>query len=169
MTTSEIENLIFHAPAYDAVHLDSLLQNAVKKDVPVFYRGDNRTNIKEIGFSAWNTAYTSAQMRNLMAYLFTHKQFAKDFFNWWKYPGARTLPDLQIPFIATGLQGAHLGKNEYTIHFPTFTFYQIPQMGVFKMCIGFNGNTLGTSDYLAIQIDASEVIFGTAIPSEFIK
>ena len=165
MTATEIENIIFNAPVYDRTQLASLLQGAEKKNLSDFFRGDNRDNIRETGFSAWNTAYTPEQMRRLMAYMFVNRQFAKDFFNWWKYPGARTLADRQIPFIATGLQDCHLGKYEYKIHFPSFTFYRIPQLGIFKMWIGFNGSSLETSDHMAIQVDASEAIFGTSIPS----
>lgn len=171
-----VEKVVFEAQDYaapaDRAKVDALIGNAEKRTVLTFYRGDNRTmdEIGRTGFMAFNQTYSLEQGRNLIAHLFTCRNFCQDFAQWWIYPAScRTIPQNDAPFVSTGMDGGHYGKYEYKIELKKFTLYKVPSLPVVKCWVGFDGDTLADSTIMGIQVNQGEFDFIKGIPAEYIS
>jgi len=124
------------------------------------YRGDERDEeeIKAAGGFFGRVPVTVEHAR------FLAKVWAdKSMFTSWKYRGSKLK---YVPFVATGVEEAHLGTNKYTIKLPIPKERQPPK-GSKAMFIIHDEPKLDDSHIIGVY-DGDEVIFITGIPMKYI-
>ncbi len=171
-TTKELEKIVMECNITYSPHELQYNLNTKKDSVTHLkvYRGDNRTynEIRAVGFQP-RKQLPQQNLLNLAAHFVNDKSFRDSFCAWWKYRNGFTLPQNNIPFVATGTTETHYGDNEYEINIDRFNMFNLSNSALKVQKIGFNGITLENSSIIAFQIYKDEIIFATTIPPEYIK
>lgn len=148
--------------------VDKCLYKLPVVEVKNVYRGDNRTSdvILKEGFQPFHTLKRDLLL-NFIADFVLNKDFRSSVWNWWKYPGQRSIAQNNYPFVSTGIDECEYGNHEYKIQLDNFRMFKFPEK-VFGMGLGFNKRTIEESDIIGIQIFKDEIVFATPIPANCI-